>query len=179
MAFFEKTLSSEELYCGRIITVRRDKVELTNGHTSTREVVEHPGGVGIVAIDKDKNVLMVRQFRYPLSSEILEVPAGKLEKGEDPLECAVRELSEETGYSAGKMISLGSMYPSPGYCQEILYAYLALDLEAGASHPDEDEFLSVERIPFDKAVNMALSGEIKDAKTVIALLRAKWHLDND
>jgi ADP-ribose pyrophosphatase len=179
MAFFEKTLSTEEHFRGRIVTVRTDTVELTNGHISFREVVDHPGGVGIVAIDKNNNVLVVRQFRYPMSRELIEIPAGKLEKGEDPLECAIRELSEETGYSAGKMISLGAMYPSPGYCQETLYGYLALDLNEGESHPDEDEFLAVERIPFEKACEMALSGEICDGKTVVSLLRAKWHLENN
>ena len=173
MAFYEKQLSSEEKFRGVIVTVKADKVELTNGHTAYREVVEHPGGVGIVAINDEGNVFMVRQFRYPLGKEIMEIPAGKLEKGENPLDCAVRELSEETGYSAGKMISLGEMYPSPGYCKEVLYAYLATELTPGASHPDDDEFLSVEMVPFDKAVSMALSGELRDAKTVVALLRAR------
>lgn len=173
MAFFEKQIDSKEQFKGVIVTVRTDTVELTNGHVAYREVVEHPGGVGIVAVDSDKNVFMVRQFRYPMGEEILEIPAGKLEKGENPLDCAVRELSEETGFNAGKMVSLGEMYPSPGYCKEVLYAYLATDLTPGRSHPDEDEFLSVERIPFDEAVKMALSGELKDGKTVIALLRAR------
>ncbi len=176
MAFYEKTLESQEIYNGKIIRVRRDKVELINGDTSTREVVEHQGGVGILAIDSDGFGYMVRQYRYPIESELLEIPAGKLESGEDPLECAVRELSEETGLSAGQMIPLGSFLPSPGYCRETLYVYLALDLQSGERHLDKDEFLSVERIPFDKLVDMVMSGEITDGKTAIGILKAARYL---
>ncbi len=172
MAFFEKQIKSDIKFQGKIVTVRTDEVELVNGHSAYREVVEHPGGVGIVAVDSDGQVLLVRQFRYPMGEELLEIPAGKLEYGEDPRECAERELSEETGYKAGCFVSLGEMYPSPGYCKEVLYAYLATELYPGKSHPDEDEFLSVEKMPFEKACELAVSGELKDAKTVIALLRA-------
>ncbi|MGM9520850.1 MAG: NUDIX domain-containing protein [Oscillospiraceae bacterium] len=176
MAFFEKTLKSDEIYKGKIITVYRDTVELENGRTSLREVVSHAGGVGIVALDDDGCAVMVRQYRYPIGRELLEVPAGKLEPGEDPLECAVRELSEETGYSAGQMVSLGSILPSPGYCQETLYVYLALDLKPGAIHLDPDEFLSVEHIPMTKLHDMVMSGELTDAKTVIGILKAEQYL---
>ena len=176
MSFFEKTLESQEIYKGKIIRVRRDKVELINGGTSMREVVEHSGGVGILALDKEGNGVMVRQYRYPIESELLEVPAGKLEPGEDPLECAIRELSEETGYQAEQMIPLGSFLPSPGYCKETLYVYLALGLKQGEMHLDKDEFLSVEKIPFSRLIDMTMSGEITDGKTVIAILKAARYL---
>ena len=176
MAFYEKTLESQEIYNGKIIRVRKDKVELVNGGTSIREVVEHTGGVGILALDSQGRGVMVRQYRYPIESELLEVPAGKLEPGEDPLQCAIRELSEETGCSAQQMISLGSFLPSPGYCKETLYVYLALGLTEGDSHLDKDEFLAVERIPFEELLDMALSGQITDAKTVIAILKASHYL---
>jgi ADP-ribose pyrophosphatase len=140
-------------------------------------VVEHCGGVGILALDENGNAVMVRQYRYPIGRELLEVPAGKLEENEDPLECAVRELSEETGYTAGQMISLGSILPSPGYCKETLYAYLALDLKPGDMHLDPDEFLDVEHIPFRKLHEMVMSGEVTDAKTVVAVLKAKNWLE--
>ena len=176
MGFYEKTLESEEIFKGKIIGVYRDTVELQNGRTSTREVVEHSGGVGILPIDADGSAILVRQFRYPIGMELLEVPAGKLEPGEDHFECAVRELSEETGYTAGQMIYLGSFLPSPGYCRETLHVYLALDLTPGGAHLDPDEFLSVERIPFDKLHKMVMDGEITDGKTVIGVLKAERYL---
>ena len=176
MAFYEKTLSSEEIYNGRIIRVRRDTVEVQSGNTALREVVEHTGGVGILALDEEGCAFLVRQYRYPFERELLEVPAGKLEPGEAPLTCATRELGEETGFTAGQMIPLGELLPSPGYCKETLYVYLALDLTPGASHLDPDEFLSVERIPLPELHRMVMSGEIADAKTVIAVLKAENYL---
>ncbi len=176
MAFYEKTLKSETVFEGRIMRVRRDTVELQNGDTAFREVVDHTGGVGILAITPEGTVPMVRQFRYPFMAETLEVPAGKLEAGEDPLECAARELSEETGYSAGRFISLGSLLPSPGYCAETLYIYLALDLEPGRAHLDHDEFLNVEHYTLPKLHEMAMSGALTDAKTVLAVLKAENYL---
>ena len=170
MAFFEKRIKSETIFTGKIISVRNDKVELQNGNIAGREVVEHSGGVGIVAMDKDSYVYMVRQYRYPMERELLEIPAGKLEEGEDPAECAARELSEETGFNAEKMIYLGKMYPSPGYCKETLYLYLALGLVSGANHLDPDEFLSVERHPFKEMCDMVSQGHICDAKTSLGLL---------
>ena len=173
MAFFEKTVKSDIKYVGRIVTIRDDTVELQNGNLSHREVVEHNGGVGIVAVDDDGFVYLVRQYRYPMERELLEVPAGKLEQGEDPFECAVRELSEETGFTAGKMSYLGKLYPSPGHCRETLYLYLAQDLTGGARHLDPDEFLDVERYPFDEALRMVTDGTICDAKTSLGLLLAE------
>ena len=177
MPFFEKELSREDHYRGRIVTVHTDTVQLDDGTTAFREIVDHPGGVGIVAVDAEGGVFMVRQYRYAMGKELLEIPAGKLEKGEDPYECAVRELGEETGCTAGKIVPLGTLYPSPGYTREVLYIYLALDLREGESHPDEGEFLDVLRMPLDKLCDMAENGEISDAKSVIGLLRARKYLN--
>ena len=176
MDYFEKQIDSKLMYTGRIVKLYSDTVELCSGRTAGREVVEHPGGVGIVPIDESGNVVAVRQFRYPVGDELLEIPAGKLEYGEDPYECAVRELSEETGYTAGEMVFLGMFYPSPGYCREKLYIYLALDLKAGDMHLDEDEYLNVERVPLDDFVRMIMDCENHDAKTIIGVLKAQKYL---
>jgi len=173
MDFVEQKIESELIFSGRIIDVRRDKVRLVNGRTVTREVVEHLGGAVVVPVDEKGNVIAVRQFRYPFERELLELPAGKLERGEDPLECAVRELSEETGYTAGRFTFLGEAYPSPGYCHESLYIYLATDLKAGAQHLDEDEFLRVEVIPLEEFVRAVMDGKVRDAKTIIGVLKAE------
>ena len=178
MAFFERQVSAETVYEGIVVNVRRDVAELQNGRRAQREVVEHPGGVGIVAVDGDGKVLMVRQYRYPMEQELLEIPAGKLGVGEDPFECAVRELSEETGCTAGRYVDLGAMYPSPGFCRETLYVYLALDLEHGEMHLDENELLSVEAIGIEDLVGMIMRNELPDAKSIIGILKAKRYLDN-
>ncbi len=176
MDFFEKTVQSEEKFQGRILRLRVDTVELPNGSQSTREIIEHPGGVGVVAVDADDMIYLVRQFRKPYDQVITEIPAGKLDAGEDPRECGIRELSEETGLTAGQFISLGEIYPSPGYAAESLYLYLALDLSSGTAHLDADEFLEVEKLPLSKAAEMAMSGELKDAKTVVGILKALRYL---
>ena len=172
MDLTEKTLSSEKIYDGAIIHVRRDRVLLPNGHTSTREIVEHPGGVGILALDGD-DVLLVRQYRYAFSRVLTEIPAGKREPGEEPSVTARRELKEEIGAEAEKWTELGALIASPGCYGETLYLYLAQELTFGATHPDEDEFLDVLRMPFDQAVEQCMRGELTDAKTVAALLKAK------
>lgn len=168
----EKRLDSREVYRGRILRVREDTVLLPNGKTGTREVAEHPGGVGILALDGG-DVLLVRQYRYAFSRVLTEIPAGKREPGEEPFVTAQRELREETGAAAGSWTSLGELIASPGCYGETLYLYMAQDLTFGAQHPDEDEFLDVVRLPFDRAVAQCLSGELTDAKTVAALLKAK------
>ena len=173
MELTEKTLSSETIFDGRILHVRRDTVLLPNGHQSTREVVDHPGGVGVLALDGQGRALLVSQFRYPYGQVLREIPAGKLEYGEDPAQAAVRELREETGAVAGSFQSLGELYPSPGYCGEIIRIYLARELSFGDASPDEDEFLGLERVPFSQLVEQVLSGEIRDAKTIAAVLKAK------
>lgn len=173
MELIEKTLERQPIFEGRIIKVHVDKVELPNGSTSTREIVNHPGGVGILALDQDNNVLTVTQYRYAYQQALLEIPAGKLERGEDPYQAALRELKEETGASTEKLTPLGNVYPSPGFCDEIIRLYLAKDLTWGEMDPDDDEFLDVQRIPFSTLADQVLCGEITDAKTCIAVLKAK------
>ena len=173
MDMTEKMVSSEEKFKGRILDVRLDTVELPNGHGAFREVVRHPGGVGVLALAEEGRVLVVEQFRYPYGKLLLEIPAGKLERGEDPREAGIRELREETGATAGRFESLGQVYPSPGYCDEIIHLYMARDLSFGQAQPDEDEFLQVQRIPFEELVGRILDGEVTDSKTVAAVLKAK------
>ncbi len=177
MDLMEKTLSSEKIFDGRIIHVRRDTIRLPDGGEAMREVVDHPGGVCVLALDNENRVLLVSQFRYPYGKVLREVPAGKLEYGEDPAQAAIRELKEETGATAGEFRSLGELYPSPGYCGEIIRMYLARNLTFGETHLDEDEFLNLERVPFDELVEQVLSGEIKDAKTIAAVLKGKLLLN--
>ncbi|MBQ3052810.1 MAG: NUDIX hydrolase [Clostridia bacterium] len=170
----EKQISYDYIYKGKIINLRKDTALLPDGNTALREVVEHPGGVCVAAITKKNEILMVRQFRYPYMENVLEIPAGKRDKGnESPLECGKRELKEETGAVAEKFINLGQLYPTPGYCGEIIWLYAATGITFGQAQPDSDEFLSVEKIPFEKAVDMVLEGEIKDAKTQTAILKIK------
>lgn len=171
MIFEEKTVSSEKKFEGRIITVKLDKVEMPDGSLSSREIVEHPGGVGIVAITDNDEVIMVKQYRKPLEKAIYEIPAGKLDKGEEHRDCGIRELEEETGLRANSFEYLGFIYPSPGFTDEVTHVYLAKGLERGEAHPDDDEFLDVERIPLSKAVEMVMSNEINDAKTVFGILK--------
>lgn len=171
MDFTEKTINQSIIYKGKIVTLRVDDAQLPNHKLAKREVIVHPGGVTIAALTDADELLFVRQFRYPYGKVLLEIPAGKLEVGEDPLEAGKRELREETGASAQNYISLGVQYPSPGYCDEVLYLYLATDLCFGDANPDEDEFLNVEKIPLDKAVEMVLAGEIPDGKSQTIILK--------
>lgn len=171
MKLFEKKLQSELKFDGRIIKVYNDTVMLENDKQASREVVRHTGGVCVVALTDDNQVLMVKQFRYPYNKVILEVPAGKLNYGEDPLECGIRELKEETGAIASEYISLGKMYPSPGFLDEIIHIYLAKDLTFEEQNLDDDEFLEVYKIPLCELVDMIMKNEIDDAKTQIALLK--------
>jgi len=178
MVFFEKQIETKTVYKGLIVNVRYDIAELQNGAKAPREVVEHPGGVGIVPVTKDNKVLMVRQYRYPMEEELLEIPAGKLGEGEDPFECAVRELSEETGCTAGRIIDLGATYPSPGFCRETLFMYLALDLQEGEMHLDENELLSVEAVDIDELIDKIMANDLPDAKSIIGIMKAKRFLES-
>ncbi len=175
MKLTEKTVSCSYIFKGRIINLRVDKAELPNGNIADREVVEHPGGVCVAALTEDDCLLFVRQFRYPYSEELLELPAGKRDPGEAPLNTGKRELKEETGCTAKHFRSLGRVYPTPGYIDEVIYLYLATDLTQGQTNPDEDEFLVIEKIPLTDAVRMVMDDTIPDAKTQIAVLKI-WQL---
>lgn len=177
MDLAEKTLSREEKYQGRILSVHVDQVLLPNGNTSTREVVEHVDGVAVLPMDERNNVLTVTQYRYVFGRTLLEIPAGKLDPGEDPVTGALRELKEETGAVPDTFLPLGRIIPAPGCYGETLHLFLARGLRMEAQHLDPDEFLNVERIPFDEMVHRCLNGEIEDAKTVAAVLKAKVQLN--
>lgn len=172
----EKTLRREEKFCGRIVSVHVDEVLLPNGRTASREVVEHCGGVAVLALDDKNNVLMVTQYRYVFGRNMLELPAGKLDPGEDPAAGALRELKEETGAVPGEFLPLGCILPSPGCYSEVLYLFFARNLRFEEQALDPDEFLNVERIPFEELLHRCITGEIEDAKTVTAVLKAKLQL---
>ena len=176
MRLTEKTIRQHTLYEGRIISLRSDEAELPSGEPALREVVEHPGGVCVAALTPERELLMVRQYRYPFAAETLELPAGKLDgRDADPLEAGKRELQEETGAEAQTWRSLGYLSPTPGICTEVDHLYLATDLTFGDSHPDEDEFLEVLRLPLAEAVRRVMDGQLPDAKTQIGILKV-WTL---
>ena len=178
MDLTEKMVSSETIFEGKIIKVTLDQAQLPDGSLAPREVVYHPGGVAVLALDGDGCVLTVTQYRYPFGRTLLEIPAGKLDSpDEDPYEAGLRELREETGAVPGVYEPLGRILPSPGCYGETLHLYLARDLQMAEQHLDADEFLNVERIPFGEMVRRCLDGEIEDAKTVVAVLKAKALLD--
>ena len=173
MELTERTVEHTRPYEGVIVDVDLDKAVLPNGRIATREVVLHPGGVAVLPLNDDGTVTVVRQYRYPFAQVLTEIPAGKLDPEEEPRTGALRELKEEIGAQVGELIDLGAIYPSPGFCQEVLYLYLAKDLTYGDCCPDEDEFLEVARVPFDTLAGQVMSGEIRDGKTVAAVLKTK------
>lgn len=169
----EKKITSELIYDGKIIKVYKDQVECQNGNIATREVVRHHGGVGILAM-VDNQILLVKQFRYPTAIDTLEIPAGKLELNEDTAICALRELEEETNYSAKSLKLISKFLPTPGYCDEMLYIYEAQDIYE-VKNPlacDDDEFIEVIKMNIDDAYQKVINHEIIDAKTVIAIMYA-------
>ena len=172
MELGEKTLASELVFDGRLLKIYRDEVELADGGRSVREIVHHPGGAAVVALDGDGNVYLERQFRYPYRKVVTEIPAGKLEEGEDPFDAIRRERKEEIGAEAGRWDPLGHIMPSVGYTDEMLYLYLARDLTFGETHWDKDERLEPFKLPFAEALTRAADGRINDGKTVSALFRA-------
>lgn len=173
----ETQLHSKQIFNGVVVKLFVDDVELENGRTATREVIRHPGGVCVLPLDGEGNVLFVRQFRYPHGKVLLEIPAGKLEAGEQHYDCGLRELKEETGCTCDSYEYLGSLIPTPAYDSEVIHMYLARGLHAGEQKLDAGEFLDVERIPFEKAVEMVMNNEIGDSKTQIAILKTKLLLD--
>lgn len=175
MDFTEKTVSQTYIYHGKIVQVRVDDITLPNGKPGMREVCEHPGGVGVLPIDNDGNIILVRQYRYPFGEMVLEMPAGKRDHGpaEDHYGCGVRELKEETGCTADEMVYLGAMYPSPGILTEVTHLYAARGLRQGEVQPDEDEFLELVRIPIAEVERMIADGELRDAKTIAAMYKAR------
>ena len=177
MDLIEKKISSEEIFDGVAIHLFRDEILLPNGNKGVREVIRHPGAVCVLPLTADGEVIFVNQFRYALDKVTLEVPAGKLEKGEDPMEAALRELSEETGVTAGKIEPLGALYTTPALIDEIIYMYIATDLTQGEQHLDEDEFVNAVKIPLNEAVDMVMDGKIMDSKTQLMILKAAKYLN--
>lgn len=171
MDYTEKKLRRLNTYEGIIINVGLDRVSLPNGSEAFREIVEHPGGACILPVDGEGNAYCVRQYRYPIGEHLLEAPAGKLERGEDPAAAARRELSEETGASCETLTPLGEILASPGGFTEVLHLYMATGLTFGSQHPDEDEFINFERVPFDALLDRCLSGDLRDGKTVAGVLK--------
>jgi ADP-ribose pyrophosphatase len=170
----EKTLSTEQIYKGRIINLQVDQVTLPNGETSYREIVKHPGAVAIMAITTENKLVLVRQFRKALEKTIYEIPAGKLELGENPATCALRELEEETGYLAEKLEKLGGFYTSPGFADEYIHLFRAHQLKTGKISLDQDEFVEQEEFTLDQCMEKITSREICDAKTIYAIML--WQL---
>lgn len=178
MELEEKKISSEEIFNGVAIHLFRDEILLPNGNKGIREVVRHPGAVCVIPVTDEGEVIFVNQFRYALDRVTLEVPAGKLEKGEDPMEAALRELSEETGVRAEHIEPLDALYTSPALIDEIIYMYIATGISQGEQHLDDDEFVNVVKIPLNEAIDMVMSGKILDAKTQLIILKAAKYLEN-
>jgi ADP-ribose pyrophosphatase len=176
MTFEEKKISSERIYEGAILNVRRDEVTAVKGH-AYREIIEHNGAVAMIAVRDNGNIVLVKQYRYACGREVLEIPAGKIDKGEaDPQQAACRELKEETGYTAENIKYLGKINPSVAYSEEVIYIYAMTQLTDGEQNLDEDEAINVVEMPFAEAYEMAAKGELVDAKTVAGLLMAKEQL---
>ncbi len=177
MKLEETKISSQEIFNGVAIHLFKDEILLPNGHTGIREIIRHPGAVCVLPLTDDGDVIFVNQFRYALNKVTLEVPAGKLEKGEDPKEAALRELSEETGLTAKNIVHIGDLYTTPALIDEVIHMYIATDLTQGEQHLDYDEFVNTLKIPLSKAVDMVMDGEIKDSKTQTIILKADKYFE--
>ena len=177
MKLEETKISSQEIFNGVAIHLFKDEILLPNGHTGIREIIRHPGAVCVLPLTDDGDVIFVNQFRYALNKVTLEVPAGKLEKGEDPKEAALRELSEETGLTAKNIVHIGDLYTTPALIDEVIHMYIATDPTQGEQHLDYDEFVNTLKIPLSKAVDMVMNGEIKDSKTQTVILKAEKYFN--
>jgi ADP-ribose pyrophosphatase len=172
MNYEEKTVSEKHIYTGNIINVEKVTVTLPDGRLATRDIVRHPGASAVIPLNKSDELYMVRQYRKPLEAVSLEIPAGKLDPGEDPAVCAERELKEETGLSASQIIHIASIHSTPGFSDEILHLYAAVGLQEGDACADEDEFISTEKYKVDELIRMVLDGKITDAKSIIGIFLA-------
>ena len=173
----EDTIKSELIFDGKVVKLYKDEALLENGGTVSRELIKHSGGVCVLPLDENGDVYLVRQFRYPFQTQLIEIPAGTLEPGEDHRECGLRELKEEAGAECKEFTYLGKLYPTVAYDSEVIHMYLAEGLSFGEQHLDDDEFLDVFTVPFSEAVRMVMDGEILDSKTQLAILKAKVLLD--
>ena len=180
MIYEEKTIESKKIFEGKIIDLRVETIEFPDGSTAYRELVDHPGGVGVLALTTDGKIPLVKQYRKPFEAVMYEIPAGKLDsKDEDRLEAAKRELKEETGYTAKTWINIGEYLPAAAYCDELITLYIAKGLEKGEQNLDDDEFLNIEFYPLDDLIKDVIEGKISDGKTQVALLKAKYFLSQD
>lgn len=173
MIIEEKTISSDRIYTGKTLSLKVDTVEVEKQGYQKREIVEHVGAVGIVAITEEKEVILIKQFRKAIEKIMWEIPAGKLEKGENPKDCALRELKEETGYSAGNLKLIHKIYTSPGFCNQKVYIFLATDLTQGECDFDPGENIETYKLSLEKVNEMIQKNEIEDAKTIVGILLAK------
>lgn len=177
MSYEEKTMKSEKIYEGKIVNLRIDTVELPDKKYSKREIIEHPGSVGIIPIKEDGTIILVEQFRKPIEKSLLEIPAGKIEINEEPKETALRELVEETGYIANKMEYISEFYTSPGFSNEKIYLFLATELEFDKENPGEDEYIDIKKVKIEDLINMINRGEIIDSKTIIGIFYAEKYIN--
>lgn len=177
MVYEEVTIKSEEIYSGKVVNLKVDTVELPDKKYSKREIVQHSGGVGVVAIKGD-NIILVKQYRKAVEKELIEIPAGKLELNEEPIETARRELQEETGYLSNDLRYLTEFYPTPGYCTEKIHIFITYDIVAGEQDLDEHEYIEVMEVPIKEAYEMVIKGEIVDAKTIIGILGLVDSMEN-
>lgn len=172
MNYEEKTVSEQHIYKGNIIDVERLTVTLPDGKLATRDIVRHPGASAVIPVNENEEIYMVRQYRKPLDAVSLEIPAGKLDHGEDPAVCAERELKEETGLTARQIIHIVSIHSTPGFSDEILHLYAAVGLQEGDACADDDEFIFTEKYKVEELINMVLDGKITDAKSIIGIFLA-------
>ncbi|SHI01332.1 NUDIX hydrolase [Sporanaerobacter acetigenes] len=178
MDFEEKTMKTEKIYEGKMLNLRIDTVELPDKKYSKREIVEHPGAVAIVALTNQNEIVLVKQYRKAVERELLEIPAGKLEIGEEPKETAIRELKEETGYTSNKLEYLLEFYTSPGFSNEKIYLFLANELIEGQAEPEKDEYIELVKVKLEDLIDMIDKGEIIDSKTIIGAMVARDYLSN-